>query len=818
MAQSSNYKQYARTTRMLTEESGFAGGMLWTNNNIDATHLKAIVNFDYDETTGFLKSRDLFKSYDLSLKEWCEANADALDLTNKVLIGVYNICAYDLNTDSNTESGMLYIFAEPYKLENIWNVDDIASQKALVLYIDSNGIVHRCVTDYTEETLHTLCNGSLKQLLTLYDNMLYGFGPYAENSEAFLQVYRLEYDSAATDSDQYYFTLLDYDTYVQPRINSVTLLEAGVTGFNAARGEETFIYGSEAVDATETLNILGVYLTDENGDVIVSPRVGQRCTIYINTTYHTGKEHAVAIFQLKENGTTESTTAGDIWQFLKAQSKNDGTYSFEYVFQKRETTMAFVCYNDGAAKDTYEVYSADVASLLAPYVFTASNTMDNVKLKNYNLAIANNHCLWNGRMCVWGTSDTNNCLFLSEVENFYYYPVPHNIAVFDTNVISCIPYKDALLVFTADKIYRVVAEKDGTFTQAVVQNDMPMTKADASYLTSIKNMVLFKSGNYFYMVVPKSQSLTDELSIAPIYKNVAGFLNNLDKSTLEVLQLLYPERQFTDCIVMNNAPTDLYSEQDTIYILYDIQATASYKKEQIVQEGGKYVNKEILVTENNSFKLFLNYNTNLRAWSMYVEETTSASLEPATLTLARTMSFVRVNQQDGIIDVVTPQHAEDPTEGCRVLIDTGYRSLSNAVNKRFRELQIKLHSVSEKIVSFGTAFLVDGVWRRSYTKFEETLTAENTVTLLPAYDANTFIKELSMPVQEDGSIVSDGSKAIELSDWLLDFSHFKREAPTTVRIPVSGKGYNPRFIFMTPNATALTINAVNWVYRMMNGR
>ena len=53
MAASSNYKTYARQPRMLTEEAGFAGGMLWTDNNIDATHLKNIVNFDYDDTTTF---------------------------------------------------------------------------------------------------------------------------------------------------------------------------------------------------------------------------------------------------------------------------------------------------------------------------------------------------------------------------------------------------------------------------------------------------------------------------------------------------------------------------------------------------------------------------------------------------------------------------------------------------------------------------------------------------------------------------------------------------------------------------------------------
>ena len=64
MVQSSNYKQFNRSTRILTEESGFASGMLWTGNNIDAAHLKTIVNCDYDDTTGFLKTRDAFIAND----------------------------------------------------------------------------------------------------------------------------------------------------------------------------------------------------------------------------------------------------------------------------------------------------------------------------------------------------------------------------------------------------------------------------------------------------------------------------------------------------------------------------------------------------------------------------------------------------------------------------------------------------------------------------------------------------------------------------------------------------------------------------------
>jgi hypothetical protein len=348
---------------------------------------------------------------------------------------------------------------------------------------------------------------------------------------------------------------------------------------------------------------------------------------------------------------------------------------------------------------------------------------------------------------------------------------------------------------------------DGTFVQTVVQNDMPLSQDASAHLTAIKNMVLFKSGNYFYMIVPKAQSLTDELTIAPIYKNIAGFLNNLDNSTKEVLQLLYPEYRLDSCSV-GSTPAAVYSEQDTVHILYDVLSTGATKDN---------------ANASLQFKMFLNYNTNLRAWTLYFVDTRTQSLEVAALAKERRMEFIRINaatdKKPALFDIVTQQPAESTTDNFRVLLDTGYRTLSASTQKRFREVQLKLYSESEEITAFGTAFLVDGVWRRNYTHLTEVSTAANTVSLLPELDLNTFVTELNMPVDETGEIIkAPGSDSIELSDWTLDFSHFKREAPVTVRVPVSGKGYNPRFIFMAPDAVGLTINEVNWVYRLMHGR
>lgn len=821
MAQSSNYKQYARATRILTEESGFSGGMLWTGNNIDETHLKTIVNFDYDDTTGFLKTRDPFITLEsvtglqVSLKDYC-------------LLSSYNLCAFDTTKDDAlTDAGWLYLFINKSALSNIdgvWNTT-LSVTSLIAIYKDYTDTFYKCTLDLDVDSELTLRNSNKKSTLLLYDNYLYSIGDntkYAtEDTPSWLQVFRVEYDG-----EKYVFKHMSYTNYVLPKFNAVTLLEASVSGFNAARCDLTFKYDSEPV--TEDPHILGVYFTDANDKPIVSPRVGHPANIKVVTAYKTGTNY-LSLFQLKTESATDAENTKTVWLHKDTKTSTDGVFTFEYDFSKKENVFAFTFFGTTAiTKDTAEVYSDKAVDYLAPLPVVAGDANLNLKIKSYDLTSVDGSCIWRNRMCLWGTDGNTNCLFLSEVDNFYYYPVPHNVAVFDTNIISCIPYKNALLVFTADKVYRLSENNDGSFIQDVVQNDMPLSKTDSAHLTAIKNMVLFKSGDYFYMVVPKSQSLTDELSIAPIYKNVAGFLNTLDKSVLEVLQLLYPEYLFTACTVENDAtPVDVYSEQDTVHILYDIAATVNIKQEHVTSDDITELKYDIN-TQALMFKLFLNYNTNLRAWTLYLIDTTEASLEVSALTASRLMSFIRINnniledQEDATahsFEIVTQQHSIDLNNSFRVLLDTGYRTLASATQKRFREVQLKLYNTSENVTAFGTAFLVDGVWRKSYAHLQELVTADNVVSLFPELDLNTFVTELSAPVNEDGSITKvPGSDIIELSDWTLDFSHFKRDAPVTIRVPVSGKGFNPRFILMAPNALDVYINEVNWVYRIMHGR
>lgn len=864
MAQSSNYKGYNRQTRALTEETSFSGGMMWTGNNVDETHLKTIVNFNYDDTTGFLKTRNPIKPLrvgDKPLQFFEEIKNDlgttTISITEAVeglhdkrLIGAYNICYTDTtdpdNPDVLSRAGWLYLFGDVSNESGYFTCDE---DTLVWLYLDSDEHWHTVHADPEMFNGQLLGTTGVKPIL--YDNTLYCTN--ADDTQAFY-VYRLFKVSREQDN----YTVNEYHVYKQSYdedsttafegtakelIDSVTLLEATVTGFNGLRGSEMYTYNSTGTESSDARKrIVGAYFKDSAGNLCITPRLGQIVKLHVVLdNVPTASAGSIVLSKLVQ-GTVEEANA--VWEILETKATSLDTV-FECTITEEEGTYNIV-WLSGTGDDAVRY-----DGMLVNCSTNKLNTL--LRLKPYNLPTAKGSCLWNTHLVLWDVEGAANSLFISETENFYYMPVPNNVAMFETDIISCIPYMGDLLVFTADRVYRLVESNEGTFSQEVVQNNMPLAREEAAYVRAIKNMIFFKSGNYYYMIVPKAQSLTGELSVAPIYKNLAGWFDDPNKATKEILTQLYPENQYrapesvqTNSMVRKytpgwmgpiiedivedfatpedvtvSAPTDIYVEQDTVSILYDVEAW--YTTTQSLAEPVHGQTQQVTEYRMQSFVLFVNYNTNLRAWTLYLEDTTEQKLYPAALTAARTMSFVRVTR-DGRMYLSTMQESTDVADGVRCLIDTGYRTLSNALKKRFREVQLKLYNPTENITTFGSAFFVDGSIRRNYTHLEEVLMAGDTgyISLAPVYDPNTFLIESTMPITDLGDTVVNtalqGSDSIELSDWALDFSHFKRGAPSTVRIPVSGKGYAPRFVFMSPKCVALHLNEINWVYRIMNGR
>lgn len=1010
--------------------------MYWTNNNVDATHLKAIVNFDYDDTTGFLKTRQPLgyePLYDSSYTIDCSGSSDFTDENTITLqeptatkalrlqqdvelrsmvpvsfIGAYSINAYTQFVDKDILRYSIILDSLVNKLPKYLTNDDAYIAQALMcvtllekLYTAFGYNAPKALTDLKNGTKPVDIINALKAIdfpdlyTTQCDTgVLHLFGSIASDTanntqrchylqafyktlqgkcysvdctevNAFLKANQLEQTgtlhfeihddtlyctSEKGDRAFYAFKLLSFvndsnEPYtfrlsIQPYtntphcklqslsvynypwqtyeylINQTTLLEASVSGFNAARGDDIFSYQSNKDYDVTSPRVLGVWFTspDAANAVITEPRIGQRVRFNIAINGYSilsggNPSHAVFIFKKIESSVSDKYDAELInpkdTKFYYDETA--GAVVVDYTFTGDTNIFEIVIAKRAVEQVTINYDSEDIIArqIINVSFNSASST---TKLKPYKLSAVKAHCVWNGHYCLWDADAHPNTLFLSYKDNFYYYPVPHNVLLFDSTIVNCVPYLDSLLVFTTNKLYQITETPEGVITQTVIQNDLPVDKVDASYLQVIKNMVLFKSGRYFYMVVPKSQSLKGELTVAPIYKNISGFLDNMPGAVLDILHAMYPERVVSeDAWQITTHPTRIYAEQDTVRILYGVVAGV------------------------NTYTLFLNYNTNLRAWTVYITDTTDKLLNATTLSSAREMQFIQtkadVDAQQGFLkcagyttdtsnnttqlnfdeesqaklnkytnqtiwldvacedgykpvtgvvrtavscarvdgtitsytytyvilngvydwdlkesyrvgektysDVVVSvvytyplylsnKESTEYKDTFRCLLDSGYRTLASSLKKRFREIQLKVYCPSEELTQFGSAFFVDGVERRNYTSLKESKLDDHTVTLAPDYDCNTFITEPTMGLDEYGQPVylskEQGSDGIELDSWSLDFSHFKREAPTTIRIPVSGKGYNPRFVLMSPSTSELQINSINWVYRTMNAR
>lgn len=868
MAQSSNYKTYNRQPRTLTEETAFSGGMLWTGNNIDEAHLKTIVNFNYDDTTGFLKTRNPIKplyngeeqlrfkeiTFNPHTDEVVSTTEQVEGLYNKQLIGVYNMCYFDGTADDTlSKAGCLYLFGNVQNAGTHYRCEE---DSLVWIYLDDTGMWHKLYVAPELDSYDQRCLvGTTGINPILYDNTLYCTNSGVYTATYAYRIYKTVADAetGATRFDivkQPYFSFPNgvvpkgcmprvlyvyhspteetprpFDESMGPLIDSVTLLEATVTGFNGLRRENMYTYKSTVGEGVKRIS--GAYYTDASDNLCVTPRIGQDVTLHVVLDNIPDKDQGFVVLQRLMEGTVSEANA--VWSDIEVVpvELKSGYTEYDVAITHRVDTE----------DPTYNIVwqSGDTADSTRydGLIFNCNTNKLNgqLKLKHYDVPSAKGSCLWNTHLVLWDVEGATNTLFISETENFYYMPVPNNVSVFESDIIGCIPYMGDLLVFTADRVYRLVEGNDGTFAQEVVQNNMPIAREDAAYIRAIKNMVFFKAGSYYYMIVPKTQSLTGELTVAPIYKNLAGWFNDPNTTTREILMQLYPENQYVapvdsvdmDAVTVSN-PIDVYVEQDTVTLLYNVEAYAMS-----TQPAYRAIHGHALQTKwtIQCFTLFVNYNTNLRAWTMYLEDTTHTKIYPAALTAARTMSFVCIDEEHHMW-LGAMQDTTDVSDGMRCLIDTGYRTLSNTLKKRFREVQLKLYDNTESITAFGSAFFVDGNVRRNYKRLEQTLVADsNYVSLAPVYDPNTFLVEPSMSITDLGNaVLSDefinkqiqGSDSIELSDWTLDFSHFKRGAPATIRIPVSGKGYSPRFIFMSPKCVSLHLNEINWVYRTMNGR
>lgn len=492
----------------------------------------------------------------------------------------------------------------------------------------------------------------------------------------------------------------------------------------------------------------------------------------------------------------------------------------------------------------------------------------NAEAKAYDLFTAKGMCYWKQRLILWGTEPDRTILFVSDVNDPSYFPYPNNIDTFDEPIKYCVPFRDQLLVFTATQVWLLAMEQDGmSWTKQLIQSNLRINDWDLELIQVVKNMVFFKSGNYFYMIVPKTSALitsntTTDLGVAAISKPMVEFFDHFEDNVLDIVNFLYDTKYHPRYPGLDKNGFTLVAYQD--YLDYeDVHVVYTFRGDTSVYEP-EFINVELLYnTVNRSWRVYCVGSTSIPAvytsdstqrgkvcylaWQSYGSPAqaplgtvppdsvwylpdhiqmktvnanyTTESVQP----IIQVLHWDSVEVADLYLPAVIPvansfynhdglnvpyymwksQFNEEHIFTNRQYINTGYREHDTNFKKRYRELQFTLNNMAKERLNFYTDFFIDGEQRKNSRIYE--------VVYDPLRQNNLMVEEMLGTPESTVDIT-------RLNTWTLDVDRFPDPTFCKIRFPVSGKGYVPKLIIQNRDEKPYELLNISWVYRPLYSR
>ena len=502
-----------------------------------------------------------------------------------------------------------------------------------------------------------------------------------------------------------------------------------------------------------------------------------------------------------------------------------------------------------------------------------ANTL-NLTPKKYDLGTCTGMCEWEQRLVLWGVYGAPNTIFVSDVNNPTFFPYPNNVDTLPEPVLHVFNYGAELLAVTATALYRLTWNTDGLgWTHTLVQRNLKITEADIPLCCVIKNMFFFKSGEYYYMMVPKATSVQGESTIAPISKPIEGLLDNFQEEITNLISTLC-DNTITNNMELINYYTSVNNSEVIVNYVYNISGVA------LNTVNGESLEKSAYLTVQ------LIYNTDARTWSMELLETAHV---PTAITVDTTqnkrylqvihakdignwdadastlaISLTGYRGDPLVTDYYTPTPEDLSDKDIQYInleapesnyyydpiwheyklqnyqfLDTGNRDINTDMKKRFREFQFKIRNVNATSLGMKTSFMIDGALRRDLQKFSpryitDESTGEAVIVIERTLDNNpdylSFVPEYKITrverviastkmVQDAGELTPTTlAESTDPDYWVIDQSAFPGRTFWKVRVAISGKGYTPRAQLLSTNLKHFEVLGHNWVYRTMHGR
>lgn len=749
MASDNYFKKYNRGQRQQSTEETFNLGMQYTNTPLLQGACKLMVNFDMKDRGELLIPRPAIQTVKITRAA-----------------GTYNVIV-----DGKTS-------AEPAA----------TYEQVLVGSVDNSIIPLTIIPSEADFELVQKTGTSKPSVFrkpvsaSIHDIKISDTSPMATNVGTF--GFNNSYYCFNSDTNKLMQTKFTVDRYEFEELTpkALTPKEAVMWGYNMLQSNAYLFTDSVAAGA---VSLLGVLPYKEDNSLALNAKVNETVKL---RCYYAGPANKYAIkWEWKE-------VSGYDWTVIKEEELTltdlpQVTADFSFPAEELMVRITFT-----KEDTTFPEQVLTVAFNLSQ----DDNTNTNLKQENYDLSTATGMSYWKNRLIVYGLPQDKTVLFMSDVNDPTYFPYPNSADLFDEPVVHVLPFLDNLLVFTTTKLYMITLSEDGLgWNKRHIQSNLDIKEWDTHLIQQVKNMVFFKSGNYYYMVVPSTKLTTlNQLVVTPVSKNIERLLDDFKENIDNIIELVYDYDRELELVHYYNFLD--YEDVHNVYVFKTVY--------------NKYINVVLL------------YNTMSRSWRFHMFESVGVvkpyqqdATKKGTLIslLNGGVQFLQFNPnsaKDRYIDI-------DYTEVTPIfknyqLLDTGYRETDTNYNKRFREFQMKFNNISQRTLAFSTDYYIDGEIRQDLYTYKVTHILDPQD---PSYLNIVVEKELVPRIYLPGTTILAEDEN-DTNAWQLDVSGFPEIFLWKVRIPISGKGLSPRMRFVSYNEELFELLNVTWVYRKLNSR
>lgn len=857
------FKTYERGQRIQDTNVTFASGMYFTDAPLVEGFSRLLVNFDFGGEGETLKPRKGFRTVE---GEFYNSNLAYQSAGQDSLSDDMSIVAANQVTHSGKNyyqiivgriDGVNISHSQTYT-GNAWVLtvykDSLSNTNVIKYTALNDSLISKCIFNkpfgakasihditlkdsaYIKKQIGTFAFNGNYYYFTTDGSLHYTYFDVASEQYKVETVTPYEPTQAETQNSLYNMLLHDKDPYsFQCEQLSGVLRLTGFAPHKIKRDGET----AEA----------------RTGDLVLHPQNGVE---YNYKLYYTYPEEGSYCFHI------EYTTGDDSWYPVPRDETVEYTVSDKpFIFENIRVDNPFAQFRIYAIKASNAAFTEekqfDTLTLANSVLLTASfnyigaaakDSTANLELTRYDLSHAKGLTYWKNRLWLFGAAvkseegviqkQDNTILFASDVNRPDWFPYTANADIFDEEIIYLQPMLDELLVFTAHNLYSLALDEDGLgWTRKHLQANLNISSWDLNLIQIVKNMVFFKSGNYYYMVVPKLTAASGSgLAIAPITKNISAFLDNFESNVKQIIDDLFNYSCVTRYKDKSRVTYDLdlvhyynYLDYEDVHNNYVFEVTKRTKK------GFDSLSGIIEDIETVYLTISLLYNTVSRTWRIYTIEServiqplvmnaTSKGLYTTIVNCGGHVAIQILNyDSNSCIDSYVKQN-ESTSTPVKIFknwqyYDSGNLNQNSDMKKRFREYQFKVVNEIKSFIEFYSGFYLDKATRTYEMYYEESyLEDTDSNEAIVVVDATPTAGLQGDPTKRTDTVIDTENQYMYtvLGSWKLGVSKFPNTTNWKIRVPTSGKGYLPRIILISYNQTSYELLSCATVYRQLYSR